>query len=244
VEQILTIGAEIFIRGSNGLVEHHNTNDEHQLIATIPIPKGQGASSMAVVKHPGDNDSSSANILLIGTTMCQLLIHSIAVSPGRSTLPIEIINLAQSPGASSNDRLPYGIAITSICGSRNGKWWTIAGTCCKGRDRPLIATLHGPTRTVVCHQETREKIQNILASPTSHRIYSVANESVITIWEAPYRLEASSRHRIWANMPSGRALCRVGSGDAPMVAVAGVGCLVDLLQGECRTQSLTSLATD
>jgi hypothetical protein len=215
--------------------------------------------------------------LLIGTTDSKLVIWNKPVGSSAGTT-METIRLYASDsdagggggGSGANQiMLPFDITVTCIRSSQDDQWWTIAGACNKhhnhksrsstngsgsssnnsaGANGGVLATLHGPTRTLVACKETRETIQSIaITNHGSATVYTAANEGVVSVWESPYQLER--RVRVWTNPASGHTITSIplvggGGGSTSTtsttsaIAISGVGPHVDILQDSCRVQTL------
>lgn len=239
IEQVISSASGFCVRGSSGQVEHHHQVDgATEKAVEIFLPKEMKASSMVIVP---DSEAPDIELLLIGTTSGQLLVYSLSKEVAAFKDGPEVVDLCRIPPESNG--LPFNIDVKTICEHSQGQWWTVAGNSLDANKQNLIATIYAPTRTLICHQQIRQSIQSMLACPSTHRVFSAANEAVITVWAAPYRLDMDSRHRVWASMPSAKAICHIDADplSTPTIAVAGVGNKVDILQGDCRTQCLTSV---
>ncbi len=234
VRQILVDRDRVYVLVEIGSIQVYSLSDQHFLYS-IDM-NGSHASTMALnppLDTVADDQISDCRYrsLLIGTIDSRILFWSETVDS-----IMESIHLYPSDSFKSNSpasKLPFEIMVTSIHCSQD-QWWTIAGVCRNKKSPPnrcILATLHGPTRTLVSHKETRENIHVI--ESISSRVYTIANEGVVSIWESPFHLERVQR--IWASPPSGRAMVVFNSSQ---LAVAGVGSKIDIFEHDCRIQSL------
>jgi hypothetical protein len=266
----------VFVLGEeHGRIVQVYSLSSQKLLQSIDLGQSRASTLALAASYDDDDDddqgpstTTMTTTLLIGTTDSQLIIWN---SPGT----MEMIRLSSSDEPDSKSvggnnsaethpkmMLPFDVAVTSICASRD-QWWTIAGSAChhhhnnnnKSRSNTtggVLATLHGPTRTLVSCTATREMIHSIAINNDSNhgggdpRVYTAANEGVVSVWESPYRLERQAR--IWTNPASGHAITSIplGGGDSTtttttttsVIAISGVGSQVDILQDACRVQSL------
>ena len=263
VKQVLLGGSSdsVYVLEETGRV--HLWNREAQMIRRTLELRGSFATTMALTTSlRGDEQdikegrsSSSSNMLLIGTSESQLLVWTES-SGELETIPLGAptdTNQTYNTGNAPSRQLPFEISVRAICCSHD-QWWTIAGVRKKSQvpsfniDPPnshgILFTLHSLTRTVVAIQETREAISKIVA-PFTSELYTVANEGIVTVWDSPYQLER--RCRVWTSSPSGKAATSLLLAGGPsqdkyqksmVVALAGVGPTVDLIQDHCRIQTL------
>ena len=142
--------------------------------------------------------------------------------------------------------------ISSIC-ARDRNWWTVAGGTTEslgggpsgrgggnsgriGTGGGFVATFHAATRSMVAWSETREIPQKLASVPSNstdfavlsqHNLLSVANEGVVTHWDA-LTLDSNSKRRVWCSPPC--AYAAAVSSDGLFTAVGGVGCYVDVFE--------------
>jgi hypothetical protein len=186
---------------------------------------------------PSMNVPTNSRSLLIGTSDSKILLWT-ATTSGFKVESIGLHEPDQSKSESTTGctgSLPFDIAVTALhCTDDN--WWILAGVCRnkKSSNRNILATLHGTTRTLISHKVVRETIHGIYnPNQSSSRLYTIANEGVVSVWDSPYRLELMQR--LWSSPPSGRAMVKVGS---TRVVMAGIGPKMDVFENDCRIQSL------
>jgi len=107
-----------------------------------------------------------------------------------------------------------------------------------------IATWHGPTRSLVSCLRTNHIPQHLQPLPTQCDIFdgaslaSFTNRGVISIYESPYQLEQdelSQQQSCSSSSGKASAICD----GASLLAVGGVGPLVDLFHRGSKYTSLT-----
>lgn len=248
VRQILVDRSRVFVLEESGEIKVYGL-PVNRFLHAIDL-HGSQATTMALAGSdnalPDSDDDSHASMdkprtLLIGTSDSKILLWTPTTS---SSNKVESISLHETDisksentgtGTGGTGSLPFEIVVTTIhCTGDN--WWIIAGTCRNKKlsNRSILATLHGATRTLISHKVLRETIYGIhYHQSQSSRLYTIANEDVVSVWDSPYRLELIQR--LWSSPPSGRAMVKVGS---TRVAVAGIGSKIDLLENDCRVQSL------
>jgi hypothetical protein len=148
---------------------------------------------------------TSSNILLLGTNQSKVLCWNIATEKFSKPLLL--------PESDSD--------ITSIISS-NQDWWTVASSSSKKGN--FMRTWHGPTRSEISKVQIREIIQGLGVSTATNQLYSIGNESFLTVWDSPYQLERV--HRIRMSAHSNQTL----SIDNMLMVVAGAGTTIDLVE--------------
>jgi hypothetical protein len=86
-----------------------------------------------------------------------------------------------------------------------GDWWYVGGngTTENGGESGVVASFHGPTRSLVTHRSTTEVIQYLHYDEANTALYSVGNESFVSYWSDPCTLR--QRQRVRCHTPSGFA---------------------------------------
>jgi hypothetical protein len=123
--------------------------------------------------------------------------------------------------------------VTSIA-ITNHDWWTVAGKYSGSGTGGFVSTWHGSSRSMVAFCEMCELVQALAVH--HQELYLVAKEGVVSIWNYPYSLQRT--HCIWTSPPSTKAIAINHHHKNNLVAVAGVGPKVDILQDHCRVQTL------
>lgn len=133
---------------------------------------------------------------------------------------------------------PFNNTRISSAIARDENWWTIGGerrsNTLTSRNQStsdtsgFIATIHGPTRTIVSQLGLRETPQK-LAYVDNDAVVSVSNESYVSHFNNPLSLE--NPQRVWCHSKSAFAAALSPTG---ILAVAGVGGSIDLYRNQTQ----------
>jgi hypothetical protein len=119
-------------------------------------------------------------------------------------------------------------------------WWTVAGAQGAGTQQPggggyYVATVHGPSRSVVHWVSPRETPQRLLCSPARHRVVVLSNTPVVQHLEA---VSLDAKERCWSSLKSCHAVTAIETGDGDAIVVGGVGRQLDVYRASTRILAL------
>jgi hypothetical protein len=223
--------------------------------------------------------SGGPTLIVIGTAMSEVLLWDVAKAKVVDTLSL---TKAFSKGT-THKKASCVYKVTSILVTQQ-QWWTVGGARVVennnngsdphgcggggggGGGGGFLCTWHGPTRSVAAQVETRETIQGLLLGQDSNNggggggaqgllLYSIANESVVSLWNSPYQLQRTHRIQM-SSCPSGKAMVAAtfqqkdnnadddddendkADDSVTLLFVTGVGSKVDVLKDHCCVNTL------
>lgn len=191
------------------------------------------ATTISIHANSKDGGKLETTLLFVGTNRSRLWIVPLLNNGHLSNTSEPYFLSLHDPKSNNNEDASWKVA--DILVTKGSTWWTVAAA----RDKPndasgLLVTWHASTGMVVARQETRETITTILLQDSY--LYSAANEGAITVWDSAFLLK--KKGRFWTSPPSSKAMAILKpTVEHTILAVAGVGDMVDLFVDQCRVQT-------
>jgi hypothetical protein len=221
------------------LSDGENSNSIKPIDITLDTSPTSASYEITALHLTASLSGSENQWLLLGTDQSKVLCWD--VNQQTFSKPLVLKDDTTSNTTTTTTRVT---AMASI----HPDWWTIAGITTEGKAKKenFVATWHGPTQSRIQGiSNIRENIHGLLVF--DNQLYSIGNENVLTVWDSPYQLE-KRLHRIWTSAPSNSVLIAAASCSSSdttakndVIAIAGVGCKIDLIQRHVCLQSLDLL---
>jgi hypothetical protein len=228
------------------LSDEENSNSIKPIHITLDTSPTSACYEITALHLTASLSGSENQWLLLGTDQSKVLCWDVNQQTFSKPLVLK------DDDTTSNSNTTTATTRVTAMASIHPDWWTIAGITTEGKvnKENFVTTWHGPTQSRIQGvSNVRENIQGLLVF--GNQLYSVGNENVLTVWDSPYQLEKRV-HRIWTSAPSNSVLIATASCSSSDttttttatnngIAIAGVGCKIDLIQRHVCLQSLDLL---
>ena len=235
-------------------------------------------TTFRVQSFPLSDSADDSTFLVIGTSVSEVLwwdvqkqksVDSISLSKELTPKQQQSLN-AHSRHIKLKTNTFVNYTITSLWCS-NDQWWTIGGARTTTNKRGsgstngnanvggggFVCTWHRPTKSMIAAVDTRETIQRLIgmkSNNASSQLYTLGNESILSVWNSPYQLQRT--YRISIHSPSGKAIAVASDAKSssssltssqqplqntathPILCVAGVGCKINIIQEHCCVDTI------